>query len=274
MSDFTGGTGFVHNDLIEGGTITEDDRGFSATRIFIVEDFLEGDQKQRIANVLKHNDIPKLKDQYPGETTTPIYCTSRTAEPIGPSQYRVTCQYSSAQAGQPKWKYSMNGSTVQRNVSEDVTGALLPKLKPTQKSSDGKRDFAIECPAIQPLIGKIQPQPVFSATARLPVTTFYPELGLIFVGKVNSSPIHAFGDNNTGMLLCTRISADQVDDQFWDVTIEWQYDANEWKGAAVYIDPQTRMPIENASTENGSKITADLYDSIDFNEFLQSLNTV
>lgn len=111
-----------------------------------------------------------------------------------------------------------------------------------------------------------QPMVVIRLTRRETESPF--ERSKYYTGKVNLS--EAFGDP-PGWWLCTKLEGSSKDgDETYDVDYEFQRKVNGWTATAVFIDPETNAPPEDAQkqTDAGGDaiVTVQIYYGAEFND--------
>lgn len=264
----------IHADTVAGTTCTETQTGWTAVRSFIVEGFDGSTNSEAAAAdvLLKVSGLPKIGDSHDGPPGSDCICISRQATPIGPATWRVECQYSSDLQYQDGWRYSVSGTTIERESLQTPYGTDVPKLEPTGTLANGKTYSVMD--AVQPTMTFLRPSIILTVSRRCKLTTFDPfTVARSVVGRVNENSFDITDANlndkqtNSYNWLCIRCSGEMVTKDVVDATLEFQYDDQQWDMTAYFIDPDTGRPVAGGTEANGCVVTIsgdDVYEAFDF----------
>lgn len=249
----------VKLDRVDGAELRRSVSGDQAVRIAQVSG-LTGSGADRLRQALEAPGLPRLGDVHP--TLSHLTLAEVAAEADGPDgavlrlRYQATASRSVSVGGAP------------RQTGERRVGAALAQTS-TDVDLTGQR---IEV-AYDPHGNRAQ-----RLTQSASVTVLRPQLSFCFrrqersdpaararkyVGAVNSQP---FQQCAAQTLLCVALTGQSSDGgRSYDVTYEFQYDAQGWQPRVSYTDPQTRRPPVDVLEGLGRKVVT-VYPQIDFNE--------
>lgn len=237
----------VVTDLVEESTMDLTPSGFTATRVYLV-DGVAGVAASRPYTAITDVGLPIIGAAHPAVAT--IYCAKKTAKCLGPSQFKVTCNYEPI--------------TTQLVPDDDATplitvGASLQQVESCLDSTG--TIVTLSYPGYQPIAAKFQksvPQPILSLER---FETASPGANaLSYVGKTNSG-VWQGGAAHTW--LCTRIQGTSKDGgDNYTVTYEFQYDPDTWKKKVYFRRADGTIPDD--VVENTSWRTVQIYQTADF----------
>ena len=237
----------VQLDQPDGATTRQTVNGWRVQRTAYVTG-LTGDYHQRMAQAIGANGIPDLHTAHP--EIDDLFVWSLDATPAGPTAAIVQITYGTNNAhhltglNRPA-VVEVGASLVQRVTYEDASGE--PLLVTLGEGEDAPSQIAQAV--------KLSPQTTLRFN-RLESTSPASK-ARTYVGKVNDS---TFQTSGAGTWLCTAISGRSNDGgATYEVSYDFQYNADSWQPLVVYIDPASGKPHPDATAS-----TAVIYDDVDF----------
>lgn len=237
----------VKIDQIDGATTRRTLDGWEVQRVAYVSG-LSGDYNQRMAQAISAEGIPQLRQVHPAIAS--IFVTAVDARPAGPSGAVVRISYgtpSSQQLPEEPAQIEVGATLSQTTTYETISG------DPIEVTLGEGEDAPTQIARVTKLI----PQ----------VTVRYSRLeeaspgdkARLYVGKINETEVFS---SSVGTWMCTAIQGRSNDGgATYEVTYDFQYNADGWQPRVVYIDPSTGRPhVEAEST------VAEIYESIDFTD--------
>ncbi len=241
----------VVTDLIEQQSITQDTKGYNATRVFLV-DGVTGSSHERLFNAINDANIPDYDDIHPSISS--IYVTKITGKPLGSNtQFQVNVYYS---------------SVVDGTGSSNATARLVSSTAGDTTTLDANGDRMIT-----KYVGGGVVEQWFKTDVERPRTTFEFEYietslpsGLVdtYVGKINLLAWNGYAINT---ILCTGITADSEGDNY-RVRISFAYNKDTWlftgnTSATPPVSAHPTDPDPDLDLTKGVKIF-DVYLKVDF----------
>lgn len=281
----------VKVDIDDGPSVELTKDGYRAVRIARVFG-VPGDGAVRLFHALNAKRVPKYGDLHPVIAGLPVSRVHAALESGSTDIATVTCEYF----------YPTGGNMHFANI-EDVRNAGLPQLEiistvqpaTTQFYLDdagNKHQILLPYTRTDPETQTSTELPLQSGTVeyQLPMTVFRymrrerTPVDMIrstarqYVGAINSIAI--FGEVGIHYWMCTRL--DGVSDdagQTSNVTYEFQRHPETWNPVAIYVDPDTQLPVTDTETLppgliDGKRIGGApggigrfrIYDTLDFNQ--------
>lgn len=257
------------NDVIEdviGGSVKLDQNGYSATRIFIINNIPVSVPGSGTASELPHShlynilglaEIPDYGDVHPSISS--INVNDINISPLNEdySLAKAVVNYSSPTYESKEPDVSDTGLI---QVGSTVSSTI------TNKDKDGSA-ITVSLTGYPDILAELEvltPEVVFNFERRessSPITN-----AITYVGAVNSSSV---GSYSARTLLCIGIEGVSTDDGAnYSVSYRFQYKANTWQQDAVYIDSETGQPHKDVSlapTKDGVTEDINLYPEANFN---------
>lgn len=237
----------VKLDQPDGATTRHTVHGWRVQRSAYVTG-LSGDYHQRMAQAIGANGIPRLHTAHP--EIAELFVWSLDATPAGPTAAIVQVTYGT-------------------NNAHHLTGLNRPAL--VEVGASLSQSVTYEDAEGEPLLvtlgeGEDAPSQIAQAVKLQPQTTLrYSRLedanpaskARAYVGKVNAG---SFESGSGGTWLCTCIAGRSNDGgATYEVTYDFQYNADNWQPVVVYVDPATGKPHPDATAS-----VAMIYEAIDF----------
>ncbi len=244
----------VKLDRIEGSSLRRMAEGFEAVRVAYVIG-LGGDACGRLRQAVEAEGIPRVGQPHP--TIENLVVQLVAVEPDGPHAAKVLIHYrsrevggGSAGGGRVEVGSTLNQRLTETNLSgERITVAYTATGDDSDLQIQGTR-----VPALRPQTTLQFSRNESNNPARL---------ARQFVGTVNQARIFD-GDSQTW--LCTAITGKSSDGAVsFDVTYEFQHNADGWQPQVSYIDPRTNRPPADLVLGVGLKEIA-IYKQTDFRE--------
>ena len=252
----------IVSDWVNGSTIKRGKDGFSAERIFFVDD-VGGNAEQKLYNAMIQSGIPQYGDPHP--FLPEVQVTNITAVPHkNGQQIRINVSYSlpsvqdvaetESEDENSPGTVSLNSSTSREVAFRDINGELLR----TQYVDQIAGNISIQTKYAEADVQRPQLQVTFSRTeSEIPKDRID-----TYLGKVNSTAWSGYAPKTW---LCSSITARENQNKF-DVTYRFLYNKETWRLEVIHGLTQEQadaLPID-VETGNGYAVY-DVYESADFN---------
>jgi len=266
----------ITEDVVDGHSVAEDENGFTAIRIFIVEG-LAGNAPNRIINALNNAGIPQIGEVYPGFPFMAV--VSRSGEPLGGNtNAKITINYklvgseesTPSDTEKPEFEISSTVQQVQTEKDFENKQIFVDYFFPlnAKDPETGKDDDRRGGPTIRQFGTVLKQIPLTVARARRKEKQDTLEKAKVFVGKVNSAKFLGDGPR---FWLCSNISSRTADGgRTFDVVYEFirnESGGNGWDTDVVFIDPRNNRPVEVRPDQKGKALKRiQVYQEIDLNQ--------
>lgn len=264
----------VIEDVVEGATVSEDENGFSAIRMFIVTG-LKGPRADRILRALTTPRVPQYGEPYPNFPFMAV--TSRNAVPLaGTDKATVTINYKLATSEQnspdetaaPEWEFSSTVQQISTEKDSKNRQIFVDYFFPLNAidPETGQKDDRAGSGTIRQFGTIIKQIPLIVARAKRKEKQDSLEKSKIFGGTVNKKK---FLGDPARFWLCSDISSRTSDGgKTFDVVYEFIRNVsggNGWDTDVIFIDPRTNKPVEIRPDQQGKALKrVQPYEETDF----------
>ncbi len=251
----------IVKDLIEAQVLTRDSDGFTAERVFIIDE-ITGQPETRLYNAIQSSGIPAFGDPHP--TIPDIQVTEIQANPAtSGSQIKINVVYSvpdnsDGSTDNSSGSITVNSSLITEEVFEDINGDTL---KADYKIFVDSTNTNVTVSTKYATVDVQRPQMVVTFRRledQVPKTVINDFLGVVNSTDWSGFPAHTW--------LCTNITVSPNKDKF-DVDYSFAFNQQSWQVEVIVplTDTQANnFPIDKA-TGNGYSVY-DVYKSRNFNE--------
>lgn len=236
----------IVENMIAGNSVTKTREGWAASYSYLVQ-FEEPPQNS--AAFVNAGGVPAIGDACPDYSA--IVAVSKSLEMRDPCTAVVTVQFAGKTVEGNGVQLSITASLASEMTNLDLDGDLIAPVysKKAGKSPD----------KVTPMVPKLVPSIVITAKRLLKATP----LQMIATVKQNTATMNneaLFGiSGSQDKMLCTRISAEHLADELYQITYEFQYrpiskdkKSGGWDALCVLNDKQTGLPWAKASFDDGS----------------------
>jgi len=251
----------VKAEIRDGTTYNQAFEGNAAAVVYDVSGLRQSGQRM-LTEACAAAGIPALGDRHPSDVT--LIVRRKSARPLGPDSARVTVEYAPpdplTQEPQEDPSQAVHGvievgATVQQATTQlDVNGRQIT-VQHTYNEGTAQQQTVVTGADVDIYV----PQHILRATRRERYSPH--DTAKKYVGRINYLGIWGYGARE---LLSTRISGVSNDGgQSYEVTYEFQYNADTWDATLVYRDQKTGLPPQGLRAGEGIK-TVQIYPTISF----------